>query len=203
MAGRVTNGIAILTAVCWLAALLFGRAIDVGAMAGFIPGRIGGEVIVAGAVPAWLTPLSATLVHGDLFHLGFNLLMLVWCGRQVEGALGGWLLALVYVVGAYSAALAEWALAPASGNMIIGASGAISAVLAVYALVFSEQQVRPIAGLPLHVVRALWLGIAWVGIQALIGFALGGSIAVGAHIGGFIAGLLLARPLLRWRYRQR
>lgn len=204
--GRVTNGIAIVTALCWVVALLFGRAVDVGAMAGFVPGRIGGEVTVIGALPVWLTPLSATLVHADLFHLGFNMLMLVWCGRQVESALGGWLLALLYGVGAFAAAGAEYALSPASPVMVIGASGAISAVLAVYALVFSEQKVKPFAGLPLHVVRALWLGISWIAIQALIGFALNngtGGIAVGAHVGGFVVGLLLARPLLRWRYRER
>ena len=204
--GRVTNGIAIVTALCWVMALLFGRAVDVDALAGFIPGRIGGDVVVAGALPVWLTPLSATLVHGDLFHLGFNMLMLVWCGRQVEGAIGGWLLALLYGVGAFAAAAAEWALSPASPVMVIGASGAIAAVLAVYALVFSEQKIKPFAGLPLHVVRALWLGIAWVGIQALIGFAMNsgpGGIAIGAHVGGFVAGLVLARPLLKWRYRER
>lgn len=206
--GRVTNAIAIVTALCWVLALLFERAVDIGALAGFIPGRVSGVVTVVGALPVALTPLTTTLIHNDLLHLGFNMLMLIWCGRQVESALGGRLLALLYGVGAYAAALAEWALAPSSPVMVIGASGAVSALLAVYALVFSEQAVKPIAGLPLHVVRALWLGIAWVGIQALIGFALnsgGGSsgIAIGAHIGGFVIGLLLARPLLRWRYRQR
>ena len=111
--GRVTNGIALVTAVCWLVALVFASAVDVGALAGFIPGRVGGAVTVVGAVPVALTPISATLIHADLFHLGFNLLMLVWCGRQVESAVGGWMLALVYTAGAYAAALAEWAT-PAS-----------------------------------------------------------------------------------------
>ena len=189
--------------MCWLVALLFSGAVDVRALAGFIPGRVGGAVTVLGALPVWLTPLSATLIHADLFHLGFNLLMLVWCGRQVESAVGGWMLALVYAVGAYVAALAEWALAPQSSGIVIGASGAVSAVLAVYALVFSEQQVRPIAGLPLHVVRALWLGTAWIGIQALISLALNGALYIASTVGGFAAGLLLARPLLRWRFRQR
>ena len=53
----------------------------------------------------------------------------------------------------------------------------------------------------MHVV---WLAAAWIGIQLMIGVAgLGGAtrIAIGAHIGGFLAGLALARPLLLWRYR--
>ena len=57
-----------------------------------------------------LTPLTATLVHGGLLHLGFNMLMLVWCGTQVERVLGRTGLIVLYVVGAYAAALAQWAV---------------------------------------------------------------------------------------------
>jgi membrane associated rhomboid family serine protease len=51
----------------------------------------------------------------------------------------------------------------------------------------------------------LWLAAAWIGVQLLTGLAgLGGGplVAIGAHIGGFLAGLALARPLLLWRYRK-
>ncbi len=200
-----TMAIAAVTALAWMTALLFARAFDASAFAGFIPGRIDGSVTVPGAIPWPLTPISATLVHGDLFHLGFNMLMLIWCGRQVETALGTRLFLLLYTLGAVAAAAAEWVLGPSSGTVVIGASGAISAVLAVYALVFSEQPVKAFAGLPNHIVRALWLGIAWVAIQTLIAVAMNssvGGIAVGAHVGGFLAGLLLARPLLRLRFRK-
>ena len=50
----------------------------------------------------------------------------------------------------------------------------------------------------------VWLAVAWISIQLLIGVAgMGGGplIAIGAHIGGFIAGLVLTRPLLLWHYR--
>lgn len=207
--GRVTLVIAAVTAVAWLSALLMGVFVDVATLGGFVPGRVLGDVVVAGAVPVALTPLTATLIHGDVFHLAFNMLMLIWCGRQIEPALGGKLLVLLYVVGAYGAALGQWALGPADAAVSIGASGAISAVVAVYALVFSEQPVRAIGPIPSHVVRALWLGAAWIGFQSLIGIAMGGAggfaggagVAIGMHIGGFLTGLLLARPLLRRRFR--
>lgn len=202
---RAVDVIAVVTAVAWLAAQLVGMD-RVSAAGGFIPGRIGGLIDVQGALPVWLTPFSATLIHADVLHLAFNLLMLVWTGRQVEQALGSKLVVALYAVGAIAAAAAQWALAPSSAAVTIGASGAISAVVAVYALVFSEQRVKAIGPIPPHVVRALWLGAAWIGIQLLIGlgFGMNGSgIALGAHAGGFVAGLLLARPMLRWRFKHR
>ncbi len=196
--------IAAVTSAAWVLALIFNRFVDAATTGGFVPGRVFGDVTVIGALPVALTPLTATLIHADLLHLGFNMLMLIWCGRQVEPALGGKLLALLYVVGAYGAALGQWALYPADPSVMIGASGAVSAVVAVYALVFSEQRVRKIGPVPAHIVRALWLGAAWVAIQTAIGLGFGatsGMIAVGAHIGGFVTGLVIARPLLRLRFR--
>jgi membrane associated rhomboid family serine protease len=175
---------------------------------GFVPARFGSAIAIPNALPFWLTPLSAALLHGGIFHLAFNMLMLLWCGRQVEAALGGKLFGLLYLAGAYAAALGQWALDPGSTIPMIGASGAISAVIGMYALVFSEQRVRGIGPISGTVVRAVWLAAAWIGIQALIGFGLSGGIgggagvAIGAHMGGFLAGLLLARPLLRLRYRR-
>jgi membrane associated rhomboid family serine protease len=203
--GRTTIIIAIVTSVAWLLGTVVSSQIDVYALGGFIPARILDGFTVVGALPWWLTPLSATLLHADLLHLGFNMLMLLWCGRQVEQAIGGKLLLLLYVVGAYAAALGQFALGPHETSVMVGASGAISALVAVYALVFSEQRVKPIGPIPSYVVRVVWLAAAWVGIQTLIGLGFGvgnALIAVGAHIGGFIAGLILARPLLRLRYRR-
>lgn len=154
-------------------------------------------------VPAWLTPLSATLIHGGLAHLALNLVMFVYCGQLAERTLGATGIVSLYVVGAYAAALGHWAFEPGSAVPMIGASGAISAVVAAYALLYGERRARGIGPIPAGVVHVAWLAAAWVGIQLLVGVAgVGGvTIAVGAHIGGFIAGLALARPLLLWRYR--
>jgi membrane associated rhomboid family serine protease len=173
---------------------------------GFIPARMTGALLPVDfgwAVPAWLTPLSATLLHGGIAHLALNLVMLVYCGMAVERALGAGATLLLYGIGGYAAAAGQWAFGPESVAPMIGASGAISAIVAAYALLYGERRARSVAGVPAGLVHALWLGAAWIGIQLLVGVAgLGGmAIAVGAHIGGFIAGLILTRPLLAWRYR--
>jgi membrane associated rhomboid family serine protease len=127
----------------------------------------------------------------------------VFCGRQCEPVLGTMRMLTLLVVGAYAAALAELAVNPNATHVIIGASGAISALLGFYALLFNNQQVKPIGPIPGAVVRVLWLAGAWTGIQLLIGLTSGGQIAFLSHIGGFLAGLALARPLLRSRFGSR
>jgi membrane associated rhomboid family serine protease len=200
--GRVTQVIAAATALAWLAVLLFGDAGVINHLAGFLPARAGGLVPIDGGVPVWLTPLSATLLHAGLLHLGFNLLMFVYCGRAVESVIGGGAMLVLYLVGAYAAAAAHWLVDPASTVPMIGASGAISAVIGAYAVFFSRSQVRAIGPFSPFVVRVVWLAAGWVFVQSLIGLAaIGAQVAIAAHIGGFIAGLALARPLLLWRYR--
>lgn len=199
-----TAAIVGLTGLAFLAGIIVGPFADVTALLGFIPGRVTGAITVVNAVPAWLTPLTATLVHAGWMHLGFNMLMLWWCGRQVEQAIGPWLLLALYCVGAYAAAAVQALIGPVDA-VTVGASGAISAVVATYALIFSEQKVASLGPISSYTVRVAWLAAAWIGLQALIGFGFGSGgqpVAIGAHIGGFLAGLLLARPLLRWRYRR-
>lgn len=177
-------------------------------VAGFIPASVA-HVLSApdGLVllPAWLTPLSSAFVHGGLLHLAFNMVMLVYCGQRVEQAVGPVALALLFVIGAYASAAGQWALGPAVALPMVGASGAASAFVAAYALLFAEKPVPAIGPIPSRAVRVLWLAAAWIGIQALVGLSIGQDgqmIAVGAHIGGFVAGLALARPMLLWRYRR-
>ncbi|RZM28504.1 MAG: rhomboid family intramembrane serine protease [Sphingomonas sp.] len=175
--------------------------------AGFIPLRVDTAVIATAhhfAVPAWATPLTATLVHGGLAHVALNMVMLVFCGQAVERAIGPVGVVVLYLVGAYAAALGHWAFGPQSVAPMIGASGAISAIVGAYALLYGERQARAIGPVPAGVVHVAWLAAAWIGIQlltGLAGFGGGAPIAIGAHIGGFVAGLILARPLLLWRYR--
>lgn len=176
--------------------------------AGFIPARFGAELVAPPGtmVPFVLTPLTSAFLHGGVLHLVFNLLVLLFIGRQLEVPLGAKATAVLLVVGAYAGALAQFLADPQSTVPMIGASGAISALIAVFALIFSRSQAPAIGPIPSHWVRAIWLAAAWIGVQLLIGLAGGagfGAIAVWAHVGGFLAGLLLARPLLRWRFGAR
>lgn len=201
--GRLTQWIVGVTAGVWALLAVFGLLDYAAIVGGFIAARLSG-VALEGALPAVLTPLSATLIHADLLHLGFNMLMLFFCGRFVESGIGPRLFALLYVIGAFAAAVAQYFADPLSPVPMIGASGAISAVVGAYAVLFSQQKVRAIGPFSPLVVRIAWLAAAWIFVQTLIGLATFGTmtrIAIAAHIGGFIAGLLLARPLLLWRYK--
>ncbi|HTI31173.1 MAG TPA: rhomboid family intramembrane serine protease [Sphingomonas sp.] len=198
---RATNTIAVITCLAWAVAALTGRSEWVAYQLGFIPVR----AIAQGPflIPYGLTPLTATLAHGGLIHLAFNMLLFVYCGRILEATLGWPAMLILYGAGAYGAAVGQYFAGPSSAIPMIGASGAISAVLAVYALLFGRNEVKRIGPIPSHWVRALWLAAAWMGMQALIAVATlktDFGVATAAHVGGFLAGLILARPLLSWRY---
>jgi membrane associated rhomboid family serine protease len=203
-AAPVTIAIAAATAFAWLVAVVLRIEPVAAVWGGFIPDRVTGLPGDDVLAPVWLTPLTATLVHGGIVHLLFNLLILLFCGRAIEPIVGRAGLLILYVVGAYAAAAAHFFVNFETSAPMIGASGAISAVLGAYALLFGRNKVN-IANQRLAILlHALWLGAAWVVLQLLTGFAfetLGTRIAIAAHIGGFLAGLLLAKPLLLLRYR--
>ncbi|HXH52631.1 MAG TPA: rhomboid family intramembrane serine protease [Sphingomicrobium sp.] len=199
----VTVGIAVVTGALWLLVELMGATNQTAVAIGLIPARLSG-LDIPSLVPAWLTPLTSTLVHGSFLHLLFNMLMLVWCGSAVERGLGSKSLVILYLVGAYAAAVAQWLSAPGSMTPVIGASGAVSAVIGAFALSFGQtRQIVPSARLN-RWLNALWLMAAWVAMQIMIAWAAGSQgvlLATPAHVGGFLAGMLLQRPLLLWRYR--
>jgi len=201
---RLTLVIAGATALAWIVAEVLGLGQLATIWGGFIPARASGAGAEMALAPLALTPLTATLVHAGLIHLGFNLLILLFCGRAVETILGGRGLAILYVAGAYAAAAAHYLVDPADMIPMVGASGAISAVLGAYAMMFGRNRVRVAhPGVALWL-NALWLAAAWIGLQLMVGFTFetaGARIAIAAHIGGFLVGLLLAKPLLLLRYR--
>jgi membrane associated rhomboid family serine protease len=200
-----TNAITALTALAWVIAVALGQPDQAAFSLGFIPLRVAVPAVPFPALPVFLTPLTATLVHANLVHLGLNLLILLWCGTQVERVIGAGGLVVLYVVGAYAAAAAQWGVNPHASVPVIGASGAISAVIGVYALSFGRA--KPLtSNLRLNRwINIAWLLIAWVALQYSMGWLSdqkGYLLATPAHVGGFAAGLLLQRPLLLWRYRK-
>ena len=200
-----TGAIAVVTTIVSLLILLIDRDGVTSMLMGFIPARFGGTLLLSSAVPAILTPLSATLVHASLLHLAGNLIMLVWCGLAVERVLGGRSVVLLYLVGAFAAAAAQFLVAPTSANPMIGASGAISALIGAYALSYGQHRQIVTSRLLNRWLNVAWLLIAWVLIQFGFGYVMGQQgmlLATPAHIGGFIAGVVMQRPLLLWRYRK-
>jgi membrane associated rhomboid family serine protease len=191
------------TCVAWVVGTLVPSSDGLVAMAGFIPARVGG-LVVSGAVPVWLTPLTATLVHAGILHLIFNMMMLGFCGRYVEPSIGWGGTAILYLGGAYAAAAAQYAVDPTGVAPMVGASGAVSALFAAYALLYGERRGRFREGRLGAALQVLWLAAAWIGLQLLVGLATvqGHAIATAAHVGGFLVGLLLAKPLLRLHWRK-
>lgn len=201
---RATLAIAALTALAFVLADATGHQMRAASWGGFLPYRFGFDGYAPGA-PLWLTPLTATFVHGGWFHLFFNLLILLFCGRAVEGVLGPVSLVILYVVGAYAAAAGHYAMDPHSVSPMVGASGAISAVLGAYAMLFGRNKVRVRNATLALWLNALWLIAGWIALQLVLGIVSLGpdvNIAIGAHIGGFLPGIALARPLLLFRYRK-
>ena len=200
-----TNIIVALTALAWLIAAALGQSEKAAYVLGFIPGRFSGAALPFPTAPAFLTPLTATLVHSGLIHLGFNLLILVWCGAAVERVLGTTGLLILYMVGAYAAAAAQWGVNTHATVPVVGASGAISAVMGAFALSFGRAKAFTSNLRINRWINVAWLLIAWIVLQMMMGWLAGGQgylLATPAHVGGFAAGLLLQRPLLLWRYRK-
>jgi len=200
-----TNLIVAFTAIAWIVAAVLGLNERAAYVLGFVPARFSGFVLPFAAAPAWLTPLTATLVHSNLIHLGFNLLILLWCGTQVERVLGATGLIVLYVAGAYAATAAQWGVDPLASVPMIGASGAISAVMGAFALSFGRAKPFTSNLMVNRWINVAWLLVAWTVLQAMMGWLgnqQGYLLATPAHVGGFAAGLLLQRPLLLWRYRK-
>ena len=182
---------------------------------GLFPIRLSGNDVafadVGFLIPAVLTPLSAAFLHGGVAHVVMNMLMLLLIGKIVERVLGGVPYLALYLLSAYVAAGTEWLASvmawPMSADMMapaIGASGAISGIIGAYVLLFPNKKPRAWGPVPAALARPLHLTLAWIALNLALGFVgpgLGIRIAIWSHIGGFVAGLLLARPLLLWRYR--
>jgi membrane associated rhomboid family serine protease len=203
----LTAVLAIVTIAAWVIAALFQQEYWASENLGFWPANTVGAI-----VPVWLQPLTAPLAHAGFPHLLFNMVILVFCGRPVESVLGSPAMAILYLLGAYASAGSQYLVDPQAIAPMIGASGAISAVIGAYAMLFGRNKVKVSSPTLALWLNALWLMAAWVVLQICIGIALQGSsfitggggvqVAVAAHIGGFIIGVLLANPLLLFKYRK-
>lgn len=201
---RVTLWLAGVTAFAWALEASTGRVEWAALWGGFIPIRVTGLAGDEWFAPVVLTPLTATLVHADFWHLLLNMLFLLACGRAVEMIVGGRQLLILYLVGAYVAAAAHYAVDPSGQAPAVGASGAISAVIGAYGMISGRNRLRIANRRAAVWLNALWLVVIWTLLQVIVGLsfgAVGMRIAVAEHVGGFIAGLLLAKPMLLLRYR--
>jgi len=168
-------------------------------------------------VPPPFTILTSLFLHAGVGHLAFNMLFLWIFGNNVEDALGRLRYLFFYLACGTAAALAHVAASGASGNLLqraqdlqtpmVGASGAIAGVLGAYLLLFPRARIHTlvlfIRVLPLP--SRLFLGLWFAGQLLAVVLGEDTGVAFFAHIGGFVAGLLLA-PMIgtrrRWRARR-
>lgn len=152
--------------------------------------------------PVWITLITSIFMHGSWAHLGGNMLYLWIFGDNLENAMGhfrylifylltGIIASLTYVFSTYL--FGDDPLVPS-----LGASGAISGVLGGYISLFPMRRVTVllfwfITYVPAIVVLGLWILLQVVSGIGTLGEAATGGVAYSAHIGGFIAGLLLIR----------
>jgi membrane associated rhomboid family serine protease len=157
------------------------------------------------AVPPVATVFTSMFLHGGLLHLAGNMLYLWIFGDNVEDSMGHGRYALFYLACGVVAAMAQALTNPGAEVPMIGASGAISGVLGAYLLLYPHARVLviiplgllfPIVHLPAVLVLGLWFAIQI--LSSLLAAPGASGVAFSAHVGGFVAGMLLI-PLFRYR----
>ncbi|PYQ14916.1 MAG: rhomboid family intramembrane serine protease [Acidobacteria bacterium] len=152
-------------------------------------------------LPFWTTLFTSMFLHGGWAHLGGNMLYLWIFGDNIEKVLGGIRYLIFYLVCGVAAAFAHIMSAPHSGVPTVGASGAISGVLGAYILLFPRNKVRVftrggIVAVPAFVMLGLWILIQFVnGVGAIARTEQTSGVAYMAHIGGFVAGMILIKVM--------
>jgi membrane associated rhomboid family serine protease len=146
---------------------------------------------------------SMMFLHGGWMHLLMNMWMLWLFGPNIEDRLGHLVFAMFYALGGVMAMLAFWLSDPAGHMPVIGASGAVAAVLGAYAVTFPSAKVRTllffffilIVDMPALLLLGVWFLLqVFSGMLGLWGIAME-PVAFWAHVGGFVAGMILM-PLL-------
>ncbi|MFP4004319.1 MAG: rhomboid family intramembrane serine protease [Alphaproteobacteria bacterium] len=164
-----------------------------------------------------LTLVTSMFLHGGILHLLGNMLYLWIFGDNVEAAMGKVRFIMFYLVCGVTAALAQAFMDPDTQIPMVGASGAISGVLGAYLLLYPTANVRILVFLgffittfrvPALVVLGLWFVFQLLSAQSLQEMGQEGGVAFMAHIGGFVAGMVLIRFFRRptrgpWEDRHR
>jgi membrane associated rhomboid family serine protease len=143
------------------------------------------------------TIFTSMFMHAGWVHLGGNMLYLWIFGDNVEDALGHLKFLAFYLLCGIAASVAQVMVSPNSNVPNLGASGAIAGVLAAYIVMFPKDKVRVLMGGAIIPVNAFIVIGLWFLLQLFSGYgslserAGGGGVAYFAHIGGFVAGLIL------------
>jgi membrane associated rhomboid family serine protease len=152
----------------------------------------------------WLTVLTAMFLHAGWIHIGGNMLYLWIFGNNIEDRIGPWRFLGFYLVCGIVATIAQSVASGFANVPTLGASGAIAGVLGAYVLLYPRAKVLTaifvifiieLALIPAWVVILVWFGLQLAAGIATVGPAsASGGVAYFAHIGGFVAGIVLILP---------
>lgn len=146
----------------------------------------------------WLSILKSMFLHGSILHIAGNMLFLWVFGNNIEDRLGKLKYILFYLLSGIAATYAQSYVFPSSATPLVGASGAVAGILGAYLLMFPRARIRSLLilvifitmiELPASVVIGLWFVMQLVsGVGSV---AADTGVAYMAHVGGFLAGMLL------------
>jgi membrane associated rhomboid family serine protease len=206
----VTVGLIVLNFAVFLLQVA-GMRMEVVASFGVVPARLLAAPLATSTaalpigfqdLPPWATLLSYMFFHGDVVHVGTNMLFLWVFGDNVEDAMGHFRFLVFYIACGVIAGLTHAIMQPDSSVPLIGASGAVAGVIAAYVMLYPRVMVWVLAFriIPLHITAGFAIG-AWILTQlAMVLLPQSGPalpIAWWAHIGGLAAGALLVLVLRR------
>jgi len=178
---------------------------------GLIPGELLHRLPVGTQIPMgrgwvcqveggnWLSPLTSMFMHGGWGHLLGNMWFLHIFGNNVEDSMGRLRFLAFYLLVGLAAAASQVLVSPDSAVPMVGASGAIGGVMGAYVVLYPRVPVHMLIFLGFFITRIVvpaflmlgyWFIIQLIGIAAAAGTP-GGGVAFGAHVGGFIAGVVL------------
>ena len=145
----------------------------------------------------FITIFTSMFMHGGWLHLAGNMLYLWIFGDNVEDRFGHAKFTAFYLLCGIAATVAQVAISAGSNVPNLGASGAIAGVLGAYLILFPRGHVRVLMGrsvvpMPALMVIGLWIVLQFInGVGSITQSAETGGVAYMAHIGGFVAGLVL------------
>jgi membrane associated rhomboid family serine protease len=224
----VTVGIIVLNVLAWLFVQGAGSPEPLArsvCQLGLIPGAVlrtvpAGTAVPLGdhlscvitATPNWLTVLTSMFMHGGWLHLIGNMWFLWVFGNNIEDSMGHARFVVFYLLCGVAAAATQVLVEPRAAVPMVGASGAISGVMGAYILLYPRVRVHTLVTLGFFLTTVtlpayVMLGY-WFVLQLLLGAATAtsraqGGVAVWAHVGGFVTGLLLIKLFAKADYLER
>jgi membrane associated rhomboid family serine protease len=160
-----------------------------------VPARLAAE-----PVSSWFQVFTSMFLHGNWLHIGSNMLFLWIFGNNIEDALGKARFVFFYLCCGVAAAAAQFISAPQSTIPMIGASGAVAGVMGAYLVLYPHARILTLLPIfffftfievPAYLMIGYWVLLQFISANWLDAGSAQGGIAYFAHIGGFLAGLIL------------